>query len=176
MAEPRVPGSRESSVSLPCGERVDVRDLDMGMREFACSCGDDHAIVVDVHPPGRFVPEALVSLLRETIDTESGEQFGTIHLMGMVAEEFPEEVVSKDVSENGSVGYALVWVAEFDARRLHEVVVELIVELMDHAISHADNDEAISSFEQQMLEFDVSEFVTQYRRERDFQGPADGPV
>lgn len=176
MAKPRVPGSREASFALPCGESVDVRDLDMGMREFSCSCGERHAVVVDVHPPSRFVPESLVSLLRETIDTTSGEQLGTMHLMGMVAEEFPGQVASKDVSENGSVGYALVWVAEFGSRRLHEVVVELIVELMDHAISHADDDEAISSFEAQMLEFDVGEFVTQYRRERDFQGPADQPV
>lgn len=176
MAEPRVPGSRESSFALSCGERADVRDLDMGMREFSCSCGERHAVVVDVHPPSRFVPESLVSLLRETIDTASGEEFGTMHLMGMVAEEFPDRVTSKDVSENGSVGYALVWVSEFDSRRLHEVVVELIVELMDHAISHADDDEAISSFESQMLEFDVSAFVEEYRRERDFQGPADQPV
>lgn len=173
MAEPRVPGSRETSFALPCGESIDVRDLDMGMREFECSCGDRHAIVTDVHPPGRFLPESLVGVLREAIDTENGDRLDTMHLMGMVAEEFPEEIAAKDVSENGSVGYALVWIAEFDSYRLHEVVVELVIELMEHAVSHAEDDEAISVFEAQMLEFDVSEFVEQYRHERDFQGPAD---
>ena len=176
MAEPRVPGNRETSFALPCGERVDVREFDMGMREFACSCGERHAVVVDVHPPSRFVPESLVAILRETIDTQSGDQLGTMHVMGMVLEEFPDQVAAKDVSENGSVGYALVWVSEFDSRRLHEVVVELIVELMEHAIGHADDSEAVSSFERQMLDFDVSQFVTQYRRERDFDGPTDRPI
>jgi len=176
MSEPRVPGSREASFELPCGESIDVRDLDMGMREFDCSCGECHAIVTDVHPPGRFLPESLVAILRETIDTQSGDELDTMHLLGMVVEEFPEQVASKDVSENGSVGYALVWVSTFDSRRLHEVVVELVVELMEHAISHAEDDEAVSSFEEQMLDFDVSEFVTQYRRERDFQGPADRAI
>jgi hypothetical protein len=176
MAEPRVPGSRETSFELPCGETIDVRDLDMGMREVACSCGERHAVVTDVHPPGRFIPESLVSILRETVDTAGGEPLGTVHLMGMVVEEFPEQVSSKDVSENGSIGYSMVWVSTFDSRQLHEVVVELIVELMEHAVSHAEDGEARSSFEQQMLEFDISEFVTQYRNERDFDGPADRAV
>jgi hypothetical protein len=176
MAEPRVPGSREASFALPCGESIDVRDLDMGTREFDCSCGERHAVVTDVHPPGRFVPESLVAILRETIDTKSGEELDTMHLMGMVVEEFPEEVASKDVSENGSVGYALVWVSTFDARRLHEVVVELVVELMEHAVSHAEDEAAITDFEAQMLDFDVSEFVEQYREERDFQGPTDQAI
>jgi len=63
----------------------------------------------------------------------------------------------------------MVWVTEFDSRRLHEVVVELVVELMEHAASHADDDEALSAFEREMVEFDVSEFVEQYRAERDLE-------
>jgi len=42
----------------------------------------------------------------------------------------------------------MAWVTEFDSRRLHEIVVELVVELMEHAVSHADDDEALSAFEQ----------------------------
>jgi len=60
-------------------------------------------------------------------------------------------------------------VTEFDSRRLHEIVVELVVELMEHAVSHADDDEALSAFEQEMVEFDVAEFVDQYRAERDLE-------
>jgi hypothetical protein len=36
-------------------------------------------------------------------------------------------------------------------------------------VSHADDDEALSAFEQEMVEFDVSEFVEQYRAERDLE-------
>ena len=176
MAQPRVPGSRETELTLPCGESIDVRNLDMGLREVTCDCGDRHAVVMDVHPPSRFVPESLVEMLRGTIDTAGEEPFDTLHLMGMVVEEFPEQTVSKDVAENGSVGYALVWVSAFDSYRLHEIVVELIVELMEHAISHTDDAESISAFERQMGEFDVEAFVGEYRQARDFQGPADRPV
>lgn len=176
MAEPRVPGSQGTDLSLPCGESVDVRDLDMGLREFACGCGEQHAVVMDVHPPSRFVPESLVAMLRETIDTTTGDEFDTMHLMGIVREEFPERVVAEDVSENGTVGYALVWVADFDSRRLHEVVVELIVELMDHAVSHAEDTDSTTEFERQMHAFDVGEFVEAYRRERDFEHETDRPV
>jgi len=42
-----------------------------------------------------------------------------------------------------------------------------VVELMDHAISHADDDAAVSAFERRMAEFDVAEFVEAYRDERD---------
>jgi len=63
----------------------------------------------------------------------------------------------------------MAWVTEFDSRRLHEIVVELVVELMEHAVSHADDDEALSAFEQEMVEFDVAEFVDQYRAERDLE-------
>ena len=175
MTEPRVPGSRGADLDVPCGESVAVANLDMGMREFGCDCGERHALVMDVHPPSRFVPESLVSMLRETIEPEEGGEFDTMHMMGVVLEEFPEKVVAEDVSENSDVGYALVWVTDFDARRLHEVVVELVVELMEHAVSHADDD-AASEFERQMHEFDVDEFVDQYRREREFEHETDTPV
>jgi len=36
----------------------------------------------------------------------------------------------------------MAWVTEFDSRRLHEIVVGFVVELMEHAVSHADDDEA----------------------------------
>jgi len=174
MAEPRVPGGRGAELELPCGESVHVHDLDMGMREYDCDCGDAHAVVMDVHPPSRFVPEFLVDVLRETVDTadETGE-FGTMHVMGVVMEEFPGEVASENVEEDQDVGYSLVWVTGFDSRRLHEIVVELVVELMEHAVSHADDSDAMTQFEEAMLDFDVPEFVEQYRRERDFSGPHD---
>ena len=176
MAEPRVPGSRGTDLSLPCGESVDVHALDMGLREFACDCGERHAVVMDVHPLSRFVPESLVAILRETIDTTTDEAFDTMHLMGIVREEFPEKTVTKDVAEDGSVGYALLWIADFGSRRLHEVIIELVVELMDHAVSHAEDAESTTAFERQMHEFDVAEFVEAYRRERDFERESDTPV
>jgi hypothetical protein len=169
MPEPRVPGGRGEVLDLPCGERVAVRDLDLGMREFACDCGERHAVVMDVHPPERFLPEFLVDVLREAVETTSEEmpEFDTPHLLGIVLEEFPEAVVSADVSDDGEVGAGIVWVADFDSRRLHEVIVELVVELMEHAVSHADDGAAVSEFERQMLEFDVPAFVEEYRAERD---------
>jgi hypothetical protein len=118
-----------------------------------------------------------VEVLRATIDTDDDlGEFGTAHVMGVVLEEFPEEVVSENVEDDQDVGYALVWVTDFDSRRLHEIVVELLVELMEHAVSHAENGDAMSQFEEDMLNFDVSEFVEQYRRERDFSGPHDQAV
>jgi hypothetical protein len=156
-------------LELPCGERKRVRDLDLGMREFDCACGESHAVVMDVHPPERFVPEFLVDVLREAVETTSEEmpEFDTPHLLGIVLEEFPEAVVSEDVSDDGEVGAGIVWVTDFDSRRLHEVIVELVVELMEHAVSHADDDAAVEEFERQMLSFDVRAFVEQYRAERD---------
>ncbi|MFB6093008.1 MAG: DUF5815 family protein [Haloquadratum sp.] len=168
MTQPRADESG-ATLDLPCGEQRSVRTLDLGMREFECTCGDRHAVVMDVHPPERFVPEFLVSLLRETVETTSEElpEFGTAHLLGIVLEEFPQKVVSADVSDDGDVGAGIVWVTDFDARRLHEVVVELVVELMEHAVSHADDESVVAEFEARMLEFDVSEFVEEYREERD---------
>jgi hypothetical protein len=175
MPEPRVPGD-DDRLELPCGETIRPVDLDMGLREFGCDCGETHAVVVDAHPVSRFVPESVVDVLRETIETDDEfSEFGTAHLMGMVLEEFPDSVAVADVSEDGRVGYALVWVADFDGRRLHEIVVELIVELMEHAVSHGD-DATATEFEKQMLEFDIEAFVETYRREREFDSEFDAPV
>ncbi|WP_251342708.1 DUF5815 family protein [Haloplanus halophilus] len=168
MTNPGVPGDTRE-IDLPCGESVPVTEFDLGMREFECPCGDAHAVVMDVHPPERFLPEFLVEVLRETVETTSEEmpEFDTPHLLGVVLEEFPAKVATADLSEEGDVGYALLWVTEFDARRLHEVVVELVIELMEHAVSHAEDDDTIQEFERRMLEFDVATFVDQYREERD---------
>ena len=177
MAEPRVPGSEGADIELPCGEIVAVHDLDMGLREYDCPCGDAHAVVMDVHPLGRFVPEFLVEVLTETIETaDEFPEFTTDHVMGIVMEEFPEAVVAEDLSERGSVGYSMIWLTDFDGRRLHEVVVELLVELMDHAVSHAEDEEATTQFEQWLHEFDVSAFVEQYREEREFESEHDSAI
>lgn len=169
MATPRVPGDRGEQIDLPCGESVVVTDLDLGMREYDCDCGTPHAVVMDVHPPDRFLPEFLVAVLQEAIETTSEEmpEFGTPHLLGIVLEEFPEQVVSYDATEEPDVGFALLWVADFDSRALHERIVELVIELMEHAVSHADDTSALTEFEGKMHEFDVGEFVEQYRQERD---------
>jgi hypothetical protein len=166
MPEPRVPGERDR-IDLPCGESIHPHDLDMGMREFACPCNATHAVVTDVHPPERFLPPFLVDALRDVVATDDEfDSFGTPHLMGLALEEFPGDVVAHDASDDGEVGYGLIWLADFDARRLHEAVVELVIELMEHAVSHADDD-AMAEFETSMLEFDVSAFVEQYRTERE---------
>ncbi|MDS0294265.1 DUF5815 family protein [Halogeometricum luteum] len=169
MAQPRVPGGPGEDLELPCGETKPVRSLDLGLREFDCPCGESHAVVMDVHPPERFLPDFLVEVLQEAVETTSEEmpEFGTAHLMGIVLEEFPRKVVSEDVSDDGDVGAGIVWVTDFDSRRLHEIIVELVVELMEHAVSHAEDDAAVSDFETKMLDFDVGEFVEQYRAQRD---------
>jgi hypothetical protein len=179
MAEPGVPESEEGDgLSLPCGERIDpVRDLDMGMREYECACGATHAVVMDVHPPSRFLPEEIVAVLRGSVEVEDEfEEFGTPHLLGAVTEEFPEEVASTDVSEDPTVGYAMVWVCAFGSRELHEYVVELVVELMEHAVGHSERAGAAADFEDQMHDFDVAEFVEQYRARRDFEEEGDAPA
>jgi len=110
-----------------------------------------------------------VDVLRETVETDDEfPEFGTPHVMGIVLEEFPDSVAVADVSDDGHVGYALLWVTDFDSRRLHEVVVELLVELMEHAISHADDGPTVAEFEEQLAEFDLDAFVDAYREERDF--------
>ncbi|MFB6112962.1 MAG: DUF5815 family protein [Halodesulfurarchaeum sp.] len=180
MAEPRIPGSGGTdSFELPCGETIQSDDLDLGMREYHCDCGATHAVVMDPHPPSRFFPESVVDTLRRTIKTsgeDSFDEFGTPHIMGIVMEEYPEEIVVHDAAEDGSVGYALAWVAEFDGRELHRVVVELVVELMQHAVSHAEDDSAMTAFEEDLLDFDVESFVSEYRDERDFEDEFDEPV
>ena len=175
MADPRVPGD-DGGLELPCGETISAHELDMGLREVRCDCGAAHAVVVDVHPPSRFVPEEVVGVLRETVETDDEfPAFGTPHVMGMVLEEFPDRVAVADLADDGHVGYALLWVTDFDARRLHEVVVELLVELMDHAASHGDDDTA-AEFESLLGEFDVEAFVEAYRDAREFDSEVDTPV
>ncbi|WP_336327751.1 DUF5815 family protein [Halovenus sp. HT40] len=170
MAEPRVPGGTDEQLELPCGETVSTHDLDLGMRELACACGETHAVVMDVHPLGRFVPEFLVDTLRATISTEDEfDEFSTPHALAMVREEYPEEVAVADCSGDGQVGYGLVWVADMESRELHKTVVELLVELMEHAISHADDGPTVAEFEEQLAEFDLDAFVDAYREERDFE-------
>jgi len=177
MPAPRVPGSADTTLDLPCDESVHIHDLDLGVREYDCPCGDRHAVVMDVHPLGRFVPEFLVETLRETVTTEDEfEEFGTAHVLAMVREEFPEAVASADCSGDGQVGYGLVWVADFDARRLHEIVVELLLELMEHAVSHAEEGPTTEEFEQQLASFEVDTFVDAYRRQRNFEDEYDTPV
>ena len=174
MPEPRVPGGTDDALTLPCGEAVDPHRLDMGLREFDCDCGERHAVVLDVHPPSRFVPESLVATLREAVEpADDFEEFGTPHLLGMTMEEFPEAVVSEEFADDGSVGWSMLWITTFDARRLHEVVVELVVELMDHAVSHSEDPGATSEFEEQMQAFDVAAFVDRYRSEREFDSEGD---
>lgn len=176
MPEPRVPGGGER-MELPCGESVSPREFDLGQREFDCDCGGTHAIVTDAHPLSRFVPEDIAAQLRAVIDTDDEyDEFSMPHLMGSVMEEFPDEVAVRDVSEDGQVGAALIWVADFDTRRLHHVVVELLVELMDHAVGHVDDESIQAEFESQMAEFDVERFVEAYRDQRDFEDEYDSAV
>ncbi len=169
MAQPRVPGGRGETLELPCGETVQLNAFDLGMREFDCDCGETHGVVMDVHPPDRFLPEFLVAVLQEAIETTSAEmpEFGTPHLLGIVLEEFPELVLAHDATEDQEVGFAMLWVTDFDSRKLHEIIVELVIELMEHAVSHAADTAALTEFEQQMHEFDVTAFVEEYRSQRD---------
>jgi hypothetical protein len=177
MADPGVPGSEPSHLTLPCGETVDpLHDVDMGMREFDCACGDSHAVVLDVHPPSRFLPEDIVATLRETTEAADADQvgeFGTHHLLGMVREEVPDEIVSEDVSETGAAGYTMVWIADADTRTLHVMIVELVVEMMEHAVSHAPDERAATEFEAAMRDFDAEAFVDSYREARDFEDEYD---
>jgi hypothetical protein len=178
MAQPRVPGEPiEDDLQLPCGETIDAQELDLGMRELACDCGETHAVVMDVHPPTRFLPEFLVETLRETIETEDEfEEFGTPHLLGALREEQPDAVVSHDASEDGAVGFGLLWIADETPRALHESIVDLVVELMEHAVSHAEDETLLSEFEEELLSFDTAEFVAEYRAQRDFEREHDRPV
>ncbi len=148
---------------------VSRRSFDLGMREYPCACGATHAVVMDVHPPDRFLPPFLVEILEGSIEPTSEEMptFGTAHLMGLVIEEFPEAVTAEDVSEDGRIGAGIIWVTSFDARRLHMIIIELIIEVMDHAVSHSDDTGLIAGFEADMAEFDVEEFVDTYREERE---------
>lgn len=180
MAHPGVPGEEDdSAVELPCGRTVPLSDFHLGMREYQCACGDAHALVLDPHPLSRFVPEDTAEVLKTAIGTSSDdefEEFTIAHLLGAVMEEYPQEVVAHDASENGSVGYALLWVAEFDARELHRRIVEIVVNLMEHGLSHAEDEEALEAFESQLAEFDVDAFVEEYREVREFEDEFDEAV
>lgn len=173
MADPHVPGD-DGLIDLPCGERLHPSDLDLGMRELSCECGDNHAVVMDVHPLGRFIPEFLVETLRETIATDDEfEEFSMPHAIAMVREEYPEDVAVGDCSGDGDVGFGLVWIADFDARHLHTIIVELIVDMMEHAIGHAEDGPTVQEFESKLETFDVDEFVDLYRKEREFEDEFD---
>lgn len=171
MASPRIPGTDPDGVDLPCGERISVSQFDLGMRELSCDCGGTHAVVMDIHPPTRFLPPEVVEVLESTVDPADETAFGTHHLLGLVLEEFPEQVVDANVADNGQIGCQYLWVADFDSRRLHEVIVELVIELMDHAMSHSEDEDARSEFTASLEAFDVGAFVERYRAERDIEGP-----
>ena len=174
MGEPGIPTSDENDLTLPCGHIAGLDTFDMGMRVYQCDCGQSHAVVMDVHPLGRWIPESVVRVLEETIEPlDEFDEFSTIHLMGIVIEEFPDAVVIHDASSDPSVGWALLWVTEFDSRQLHEVIVELLVELMDHAISHTDDREIQTSFAELLDSFDIATFVEEYRSMRDFDDQYD---
>ncbi|MFP4591146.1 MAG: DUF5815 family protein [Halobacteriales archaeon] len=172
MAAPRVPGTDPDVVELPCGESTDPGRFDLGMRDLACTCGARHAVVMDVHPPSRFFPPDVVDVLRQTIEPAEGGEFGTRHLMGMALEEFPEAVVGTDVSQDGQLGCQYLWVWTFDSRRLHEILVELVLEVMEHAMTHTEDDDARSAFADRLASFDVATFVERYRSQRDLDWPA----
>lgn len=177
MVEPHVPGESDDRIELPCGEKIHPHDLDLGVRELDCVCGDQHAVVMDIHPLGRFIPEFLVETLRETITTDDQfHEFSMPHAIAMVREDHPADVVSGDMSGDGDVGYGLVWISTFDSRELHTILVELVVELMEHAISHAEDGPTATEFETKLAEFDVEGFVDAYRAERNFEDEYDTAI
>ena len=172
MATPRIPGTDPDVVELPCGEEVPGPHFDLGMRDFDCACGERHGVVMDIHPPSRFFPPEVIEVLESMIEPADGTEFGTHHLLGLVIEEFPKQVVDANVAANGRIGCQYIWVSQFDSRRLHHVIVELVVELMDHAMSHSDDDSAKADFATSLDAFDVDAFVDRYRDERDLDYPA----
>lgn len=177
MAKPGVPGGPDHRIHLPCGKSVSARDLDLGTREFECACGETHAVVMDTDPLTRFVPEFLADALQEAIETEHAHrEFSTTHLLGLVAEEHPDAIVTADVSDDGQVGYAIIWVAGFDARTLHAVVVDRVVDLMQQAIEQADDEAAVAEFEAYLASFEVEAFVEEYRATRGIEGDRESSV
>lgn len=165
-----------ATVELPCGQTVAAWEIDLGLRELVCPCGDRHAVVVDGHPPTRFLPEELINALRSVTQTaDSFDQFDTPHLIGLIIEHEPAAVTTIEAEDIGEVGYAMAWITTFDAVSLHERIVTEVLELMDHAMSHAgDTDRA--EFEAYLQQFDVETFVTEYRDRREFTGPSDSPA
>lgn len=174
MVRPGVPGKR---LDLPCGESVSVRNIDLGTREFECDCGESHAVIKDTDPLTQFVPTFIADVLRDTVETDDDHPgFSTAHLLGLVSEVHSEILVSADVSDDGQVGYALLWVSGLDSRDLHRVVVEHVVDLMEQAIEEANDEAAIREFEEYVEEFDVEAFVEEYRAERDFEHEHDSAL
>jgi hypothetical protein len=162
--------NRGEPIVLSCGVTINSHEIDLGMRELKCECGNLHAVVTDVNPLTRFLPDFLVNSLAqviEVVDSERWGGFGMAHIMGLVIEECPEEVTFFDSKEDGYLGYSALWITEFNSFKLHEMIVELIIEIMEHAVSHSKNEISIQEFEKQMLSFNISEFVEKYREERD---------
>ncbi len=178
-AQPGVPtGPSGQPIELPCGETITADELDLGLREFSCDCGKTHGVVMDPHPPSRFLPASVTEVLAETLAAEGTEieEFGTIPLMGLVMDAYPEEIVAHDASEEGATGFAVAWIADFDARTLHEIVVETVLSVMAQAVTEVGDDSATSAFSEHRAEFDVEEFVDEYRSVRDFDDEFDEPV
>ncbi|MFB6162907.1 MAG: DUF5815 family protein [Halococcoides sp.] len=177
MPVPGVPTDDDPELELPCGETVDAREFDLNTSEIDCECGEAHGVVLDTDPLTRFVPDQMARILEETVKPrETDHTFGTLHAMGMLADEVPQTVASADVSENGDLGFNYVWVSDFTAREVHVLLVQLLVDLMDHAVDEVGDDSIKSQFTEQLEGLDVEEFVDQYRTERSFEGPEDSPV
>ncbi|MFP4530885.1 MAG: DUF5815 family protein [Halodesulfurarchaeum sp.] len=178
-AQPGVPtGPSGQPIELPCGETIQSDDLDLGLREYRCDCGETHAVVLDPHPPSRFLPESVTEVLAETLAAEGTEmsEFGMVPLMGLVMDAYPEQVVAHDASEDGSTGYAAAWIADFDAREFHEIVVRTVLEVMAQAVTAVGDDSAADAFSDVRADFDVEEFVEEYRSVRDFEDEFDEPA
>ena len=179
MAQPGVPSdTSDSTIELACGETIRSSDLDLGMREFRCDCGATHAVVMDPHPPTRFLPESVTEVLAETLAAKGTEteEFGTIPLMGLVMDAHPEDLVAHDATEDGATGFAVAWISMFDSRALHETVVETVLGVMADAVTEVGDESATAAFTDHRAEFDVEEFVTEYREVRDFDDEFDEPV
>ena len=176
MTTPQIP-SDDDSITLSCDRTVSREHFDMGMREFDCSCGNTHAVVMDVHPLSRWIPESVSEIFRDTIEpSDEFVEFGTIHLMGIVLEEYPEAITVVNATDDPTVGFAVLWISDFDARELHRIIIELLVTLMDHAVGHSDNPTIQSTFDEGLQEFDVEAFVDQYRGDRDWSDERDRPL
>jgi hypothetical protein len=178
-AQPGVPsGPSGGTIELPCGETITADELDLGLREFRCDCGETHAVVLDPHPPSRFLPESVTEVLAETLAAEGSEieEFGTMPLMGLVMDAHPESIVAHDASEDGTTGFAVAWIADFDARDLHEIVVETVLGIMAKAVTSVGDDSATEAFSEVRADFDVTEFVEEYREVRDFEDEFDEPA
>lgn len=178
-AQPGVPAKPSGEpIELPCGETITADDLDLGLREFQCDCGETHGVVMDPHPPSRFLPASVTDVLAETLRAEGTEstEFGTIPLMGLVMDAHPEHIVAHDATEDGTTGFAVAWIADFDARHLHEIVVETVLDIMAKAVTAAGDDSVTSAFTEHRAAFDVEDFVEEYREVRDFDDEFDEPV